>query len=207
MRNIFIFGGSFDPIHQGHLDLIISALPFADELRVVPAGLNPDGKNYFFSNQERLLLLKAALGLLSKQDCFTWKIPDATLSVALSPLITIRTDELSASTRAYTVDLIRDFKKENRNAVYNLIVGADQAQNFGSWKESAELASMVKLWTVPRFGFTPNTSFEWHLLPFVEKNISSTEIRQKLLLNSPCDELPPSVFWLAHQFIDKKKMF
>ncbi|MGL5721690.1 MAG: nicotinate-nicotinamide nucleotide adenylyltransferase [Brevinema sp.] len=207
MRNIFIFGGSFDPIHQGHEDLIKCAVPLADELRIVPAGFNPDGKTYFFSNEERLLLVKASLGLLTPEDCSVWKIPANLLLEPLSLKIVVRTDEFLSQVKAHTIDLIRLFQQDDGDVRYHVIIGADQAQNFSHWKEPQELARLVTLWTVPRAGFTPDPAYEWNFLPFEEKNISSTKIRQCLVDKIPCTDVSPLVLWLARQFIDKKKMF
>ena len=207
MRNIFIFGGSFDPIHQGHIDLILSALPLADELRIVPAGFNPDGKTYFFSNDERFLLVKAGVGLLTPQDCVDWQIPSNMILEPLSAKIVVRTDEFASKVKAHTIDLIRLFQKEDKDVRYHLIVGSDQAQNFSHWKEPQELSQSVTLWTVPRAGFTPDPSFAWNFLPFKEKNISSTEIRQCLVKKLPCTDVPSTVLWLARKLIDKKHVF
>ena len=207
MRNIFIFGGSFDPIHQGHVDLICSALSLADELRIVPAGFNPDGKTYFFSNDERFLLVKAAIGILTSKDCDDLQIPTDLLLEPLSSKIVVRTDEFSSKVKAHTIDLVRLFQKEDKDVSYNLIVGSDQAQNFSHWKEPQQLSQSVTLWTVPRAGFTPDPNFDWNFLPFKEKNISSTEIRQNLIKKLPCVDVPPLVLWLARKLIDKKHVF
>ncbi|MGL5722276.1 MAG: nicotinate-nicotinamide nucleotide adenylyltransferase [Brevinema sp.] len=206
MHNIFIFGGSFDPIHQGHEDLIRSALPFADELRIVPAGSHPDGKKYFFSDEERLLLVKAALGLLSPEDFPNADIASGMVS-QVSSKITLSTVELFSQKRAYTIDLLHFFIKEDDKSQYNLIVGADQAQYFSRWKDASEISCLVKLWTVPRAGFNPDHAYEWNFLPFKEKDISSTIIRECLLQNIPCEHVSPIVLRLAHHFMDKKKMF
>lgn len=206
MSKVFIFGGSFDPVHLGHLSLIRSILKQADELRLVPSGPHPEGKVFLFSPGQRLLMLKAALGLLDSQELSGLPRGERLgklLPPPLSPKISIYTDELFQKQTAYTIDLVEKFLSEDASAVLNLVVGADQAQHMDAWKASARLGTLVKLWTVPREGFSPHPDMEWNFLEFEPIPLSSTDIRTKMLEGKGGwgVYLPPSAAFLASVFI------
>lgn len=206
MSNVFIFGGSFDPVHLGHLSLMRSILKRADELRLVPSGPHPEGKVFLFSPAQRLLMLKAALGLLDSQELEglpMGKGLENILTPPLSPKINIYTDELFQKQTAYTIDLVEKFLSEEPSLELNLVVGADQAQHMDAWKASAKLCSLVKIWTVPRDGFSPHPAMDWNFLDFEPIPLSSTDIRSLMLEGEGGWEvyLPPSAAFLASVFI------
>lgn len=60
MKRIAIYPGSFDPITNGHLDVLNRALPMFDEV-IVLVGVNPDKKSHF-SVEERVNMIKEAVG-------------------------------------------------------------------------------------------------------------------------------------------------
>lgn len=211
-RNIFIFGGSFDPLHFGHLALIKSILKQGDELWLVPSGSNPEGKNYCFSSFQRLVMLRAALGILCPQEIQTLRLDQKSIDLLqavprCSSKIIIREDELLKQEKSYTIDLIKSFKEELPQASFNLVVGADQAQKFWRWKDPEQLISLVSLWTVPRDSWVPVGNIAWNFLQMEKCSISSTEVR-RLLLENPLQShlknlVPEPVLLLAFNFLEK----
>lgn len=185
MKKIFVFGGSFDPVHLGHMALIRSILHRGGELRLVPAGPHPEGKNYLFSPGQRLLLLKAALGLLDSQDFSAIPLDEASRQALasvplLSPHIRICEEELFQKQITYTVHLLEHFLEEDPSLDLHLVVGADQASHMDRWKSFEKLRTLASLWTVPREGHRPQADIPWNFLEFPPTDLSSTEIRRMM---------------------------
>lgn len=59
-----VFPGSFDPIHNGHVEIVKRMLPLFDKI-IIAVGVNPD-KKYLFSSEQRLQWLKGVFGNESK---------------------------------------------------------------------------------------------------------------------------------------------
>lgn len=115
MRRIGIFGGSFDPIHFGHLRPaleILEALAL-DEIRFVPAGQPPHRGRPVAPVSLRLQMLKAALG-----D---------------EPRFVVDERELRRAGPSYTVDTLTELRHELPHAQLILIVGLDAFLGFPEW--------------------------------------------------------------------------
>ena len=170
-----IFGGSFDPIHVGHLILADYAREAAelDQVIFIPAAqspLKPDGPNA--KDRQRVEMTQLALGgneqfILSKME--------------------IERDGVS-----YTVDTLETMRVENPEAELFLIVGSDSLEDFGKWKDinricelaiplvgsrrgsSADLAQLSSFCSGQRLKEIEQYAFEF---PWIE--ISSTELRER----------------------------
>lgn len=170
MDNIVIFGGSFDPVHCGHLAIIEAAFQSIDikQLLIFPTGLHPEGKKYFFSNEERLMMVQEAIKLLPH----------------VNKKIQIRDDELYNQYQSYTINTIKNLYQEFLNAQFHLLIGMDQAIHFDSWYQAEELKNLVTLWVFPRKNEYPIKGIKGmigNLLNCSLQNISSSEIRDLLI--------------------------
>lgn len=131
-KRIGFFGGSFDPIHFGHLSLAIHLFENhqLDEVLFCPAFCSPfktetppiaDGKH-------RLAMLKAVLSEI--------------------PHFKICTLELDRKGPSYTIDTIRSLKKEEES--YHLLLSEETSAHFAEWKEAKELMHLAPPLTGPR---------------------------------------------------------
>jgi nicotinate-nucleotide adenylyltransferase len=175
---IAIIGGTFDPIHNGHLAAAHSvASTFqVDEVHFIPAFSPPH---------------KLSTGMTSSFHRF------AMVALATMPFAQFRpsTIEVDALETRYTVQTLESMKKAYPAAQILLIVGSDMYRDIQTWRDFRRLFELAHIVVVNRPGFAvrddlaavqtvesgmpvdlpqQNSVF---FLPFVEQRISSTEIR------------------------------
>ncbi len=152
-----IFGGSFDPPHIGHLQIIKSALEKLDidKLIVVPAHLSPFKKGHSAPPELRLKWLKAV--------------------TADNPKVEVSDYEIRKGSKSYTIDTVRHFK-HFFGTIY-LIIGADNLKTLKKWHRYEELDKMVK-WVVATRSdlYVPKRFIRLD----VDIPISSTELRENI---------------------------
>jgi nicotinate-nucleotide adenylyltransferase len=128
MRKIGIFGGSFDPIHFGHLRPaleILEALSL-DHMRFIPSGQPPHRDAPVADAAQRLAMLKAA--------------------VAAEPRFQVDERELQRDAPSYTFDTLAGLRREHPQDRLVLMLGLDAFQGFTTWhrwKEILELTHLV----------------------------------------------------------------
>ena len=172
LRRIGIYGGTFSPIHHGHLILAREALErlHLDELRVVPAALSPHKKKSLDPDC-RLEMVKAAIageaGFIADDI------------------------ELERPAPSYSVDTVRQLREQMPDARFFWLVGADHVQDLPTWKEFDELEQLVQFVVLDRGDGAPATSY-----PTVKRkiDISGSEIRKRVAAGEPIRYLvPPAV--------------
>lgn len=165
-RQVALLGGSFDPVHLGHMALArcaLEQLPI-DELWWLPAGEPWQKRRQLSSPQHRAAMLELAIGREPRQR--------------------VETCELERSGPTYTVDTLEELARRHPGVHWHLLLGWDQYCNLPSWKRWRELASRVRLAVARRPG-TPEAAerppalrdvpFEpLHMTPW---DVSSTTIR------------------------------
>ncbi len=187
MLSIGIFGGSFDPVHKGHLSCANSALENfgLDQIIFVPTNISPfkNGQTLLFSRDERLEMLDRA----------TQDIPQFSLS----------TFELDSEGISYTYDTLchfRDhFKELGIKSKFYLIMGSDLIEELGDWKNAAKIAKMADIICVMRPGSidvdipqrVKEMNFKIHFLPTPGLDISSSQIREMIESGESVDSLAP----------------
>ncbi|MDE7303085.1 MAG: nicotinate (nicotinamide) nucleotide adenylyltransferase [Oscillospiraceae bacterium] len=130
-----IFGGSFDPVHKGHVSLA-SELQKAlrlDEVIVMPTGISP-----FKKDMER----RPASGEDRLEMC--------RLAFADMPFVTVSDYEISQGGVSYTVDTVRHFHGLYPDDKLFLLVGGDMLMSFDRWRSWQEILSMCGLAAVSR---------------------------------------------------------
>lgn len=203
---IVILGGSFDPVHNGHVALgaYFAHLMRPDVLRIIPTG-NPWQKNGLqASAQDRLAMARLA---------FT---PLATPNMP----VYFDEQEMQRTKATYTIDTLKTLRKEYGDHVSLVfLMGADQLQHLNTWQEWEELFDYAHLCAASRPGYSVSPqdvptdviqAFTQRLAaPSVIKStahghaylatdlfvdITSTDIRQMLAnQHQPQDLLPPAV--------------
>jgi nicotinate-nucleotide adenylyltransferase len=173
-----IFGGSFDPVHLGHLLVAEAAREELglSRLYFVPAAQSPFKPGQpCASPAERLRLLRLALAGR------TWcEIDD---------------QELRRGGVSYSVDTLRDYTRRFPGATLYYLVGADHVPSLPQWRESREMASLAEFVAVPRPGRSESAfpaPFRGAVLKGFPLGVSSSEIRARLASGLPVDHLVPA---------------
>ena len=175
---IGIFGGSFDPVHLGHLLVAQAAIEELglDRLFFIPAAQSPfKPETKPAPDAVRLQLLRIALA--GKTDC------------------EVDEQEIRRGGVSYTVDTLRDFAKRFPGAQLFYLIGADNAALLNGWREPAELAKLAQFVAVPRPGgvdavFPP--PFSGRTLKGFPFGVSSSEIRARVKAGLPVENLVPA---------------
>lgn len=161
---IGIFGGSFNPVHEGHLRLALEAVSELNLKKVifVPARQQPLKKAEVLSSGRRLVSLKKA--------------------IARFPFFEISTCELRRGGISYTVDTLRFFKKKfgPQTQLY-FLAGGDALKTLSRWKSLRKILGLCRfaVFSRPGFGRTaPSQNILY--VPMEAADISSTEIRHRV---------------------------
>ena len=178
MQKIGLFGGSFDPVHIGHLLVARAAIEELglDRLFFIPAAqspFKPDTKPA--PAPVRLQLLRLALA--GWTDC---EIDD---------------QEIRRGGVSYTIDTLRDYRKRFPKAELFYLIGADHASKLNGWRGPDELAALAEFVVIPRPGEAPAgfpPPFRGRLLKGFPLGVSSLGIRARLKAGLPVEPLLPS---------------
>lgn len=160
---IGLFGGSFDPVHHGHLIVaqVAAEKLKLDSLRFLPAREQPfKVGRHRTSSEHRAAMLSLAL--------------------AGSPGFAVERSELDRPGPSYTVDTLRDLREREPGAEFVLLVGADAAADLPAWREAQQLPELAQI-TVFRRPGSPMPALPW-ITATVEVpaiDISATEVRRR----------------------------
>lgn len=209
-----VFGGTFNPIHYGHLNSIENVLTLAalDEIWVVPNRQNP--------------LKETAIGATPEQRLETVQIALSTLD---QNKFKVRNDEILREGPSFTCDTLQKLTEENPDTELSLIIGADQLADFANWKNHKTILSLANLIVTSRPGSSLplnkkdlpqwlaketqqyrghfirlKSGREVHFLQLNDIEISSTEIRRKIRRNENVSNLIPGS---VTEFLIKNKVY
>lgn len=178
MQRIGIFGGSFDPVHLGHLLVAQAAHEELglDRLFFVPAAQSPFKQAFVpVPGLVRAQLLRLALAGR------TWCEVDV--------------QELQREGVSYSVDTLRDYAGRFPGAALFCLIGADHVPSLPKWREAGELAQLADFVVIPRPGqpevplpapFRGTHLQGWPLA------VSSSEIRARIKSGKAIDHLVPA---------------
>jgi nicotinate-nucleotide adenylyltransferase len=172
-----IFGGTFDPIHNGHLitAIAVKEIRSLDKIIFIPSFIAPHKTDRLSSSPEhRLEMLKIALKDISYFDYSDYEIKKKGVS--------------------FTIDTLNHLKNEYKNI--ELIIGYDNLLDFSNWKDPREILNLVKLVVLKRkVQNEPLEKDEFYYAsqiietPTIE--ISATAIRERVKNNLPVNFLVP----------------
>ena len=135
---VALLGGSFDPVHQGHVALaaLFAQLLQPDELRIIPTG-SPWQKSALQARADQ------------RVDMLELAFKDARLPVTLD------LQEIERGAPTYTVDTLRNVRAElGPDASIVFLMGADQLQRLDSWREWRALFGLAHIGVAARPGYT-----------------------------------------------------
>jgi nicotinate-nucleotide adenylyltransferase len=175
---IGLFGGSFDPVHFGHLIIARDAIESLalDELWWIPSAQNPlKAHSPFATNEQRWQMLQCV--------------------VAGQPQMKVLDLEFKRPQPSYTVDTLHEIREDHPQSELFWLMGQDQLSQLDQWKAIESWCSSLTFAIYQR----PDTSskipniaglkYQW--LPRREISISSTEIRQRIQIGKPIDFFTP----------------
>ena len=190
---IAFLGGTFDPIHFGHLEAVkeIQQLNFFKKVSLLPSYQPVQKNNCLFDLDQRIEMIENAL------DEY--------------PTIELDYDEINSKNPSYMIDTLRLKKSKNPDQSICLIIGTDALENLSSWKDSQELKEFCHLFVIERPEYPSNqvNQYGFELVDSLDKlgqsrsgylyfsdlkmlDISSTDIREKILNKKPIENLTPS---------------
>lgn len=175
-RRLGVMGGTFDPIHNGHLVAAseVAAVLNLDEVLFVPTG-EPWQKTGVTSTSDRYLMTEIA--------------------TAANPRFKVSTIDIDRNGPTYTVDTLRDLKTLHPEAELFFITGADAISSITDWKDADELWSLANFVAVTRPGHKldlPNApAGAIRVLEIPALAISSTDIRERVATGKPIWYLVP----------------
>jgi nicotinate-nucleotide adenylyltransferase len=178
LRRIGVFGGTFDPVHIGHL-IIASELQFAlslDLVLFVLAARPPHKANqHVTSDEHRIKMLEIAL--------------------AENPTFEISENELKRAGVSYTADTLDELHHDHPDWELVFLMGGDSLADLPSWHEPERIVKRAEIGVAVRPGFAidlhsvhnaiPGSEERIHIVETPEIAISSREIRERIAQGKP----------------------
>lgn len=198
-----ILGGTFDPVHLGHLLLAEQA---AEQLRLqhvlwIPAAIAPHQKIKHSTDQKQRLEM-------------------VQLATAGNPRFTVDDRELRRGGQSYTVDTLQELQRDFPEVEWILLMGGDSLRGLPMWRDPHRICALAQVVVVTRGGQAPpdmqilanylpastdseaafqkDTHAELqgiidnHLLPMPQLEISSTDIRDRVKLGKSIRYMVPA---------------
>jgi nicotinate-nucleotide adenylyltransferase len=176
---IGIYGGAFDPVHIGHLITAQRVLELRnlEKIIFIPAYISPfKQENKNSSPVHRINMLELAL---ERSDKFV-----------------VSDIEMKRKNVSYTIDTLREIKKDNPDSEFELIIGYDNLLLFHKWYKPDDILKLCKLVVLRReVDKEPERKNIYYdrgnILDTPTIEISSTEIRERIVTDMPIDYLVP----------------
>jgi nicotinate-nucleotide adenylyltransferase len=202
VKTLGVFGGTFDPVHLGHMKMIVEAqrILALDELRVIPCHSPPHREQPRLNSQQRLELMQVAVNHLDG--------------------VVVDDRELRRRGPSYTVDTLRELRAEEGDEIsVILFIGSDAYANLMHWHQWRELPVLanIGIFSRPQYPLPESGILaEWLKNSRVEQlkeqpagavvalrqmqmELSSTEIRRQLASGHLTEDLTPAVRELIKQ--------
>jgi nicotinate-nucleotide adenylyltransferase len=190
-----IFGGSFNPIHNGHIALAKHILSLAglDEIWFVVSPQNP-----FKSTDSDLLA-----------DHFRLEL--TRLALADEPHLVANDYEFHLPKPSYMWHTLQAMSYDYPNRTFTLLIGADNWMRFSHWYHADDIIAHYPIVIYPRQGAPIDTATLPPNVRLVDTplyNISSTEIRRRIRTGTPVDTLlPPSILRKVQKYYHSNTKF
>ena len=197
MKKIGIMGGTFDPIHLGHLLIAENAYEAfeLDEILFIPSGIP--------------YMKKGVSDVIDRVNMTQIAIED-------NPHFSLSTIEADKASNSYTYETLKELRRHNPENTYYYIVGADSLVNMCYWKEPSSIFEDAVILVANRIGnestellkkieeYKVNFNADIKILPIKQVDISSTDIRGKVRKGKSIRYLVPDN---VIEYINEHKMF
>jgi nicotinate-nucleotide adenylyltransferase len=177
VQHLGLFGGSFDPIHLGHLLVAQAAREELglERLYCIPAAQSPfKPERKLAPAKERVRLLRLALAGLAWCE--------------------IDEQEINRGGTSYTVETLRDYAVRFPGAQLFYLIGSDHVAQLPKWRESEELARLAEFVVISRPGAADNPfppPFRGRKLAGFPLGLSSSQIRARVKAGRSIEHLVP----------------
>lgn len=177
LQQVLLFGGSFDPPHVGHRQVVeyLAGLPGYEEVWVIPVFDHPFSKDLApFADRVKMLEL--------------------TLDGLPGRVQICRIEEELGQKPSYTIDVVRALRRQYPQTAFTLAVGSDCREELKNWKESGALQQEAAFHFFPRPGFEKS----------VFMDISSSRLREMIRKK---EDVSASLHPQVLTFIRQKKLY
>ncbi|MEG0841175.1 MAG: nicotinate (nicotinamide) nucleotide adenylyltransferase [Erysipelotrichaceae bacterium] len=157
---IVILGGSFDPIHKGHLQIAKAALAqhIGEAVWFMPTFDTPLKQQTSTPFQDRLKMIECAIKPYRKMKLCNLEIMRKGCS--------------------YTIDSVKQLQKMYPKDTFLWLIGSDQAQQLSKWKDIDELYQLIQFYVYPRNQIKMDAHPQLKQLALKEIDISSSQVRK-----------------------------
>ena len=193
VKKLGIYGGTFDPIHNGHLRVIVELLSkkIVDQIILIPAG------------EPRLRIEAPIADGQTRLEMCGLAIKD--LPVELIEKVSVSDIEIKRSGPTYAIETVQELISSTKSELSERtdvelfwIIGSDAYANIDKWHRADELKEMVSFIVIDRPGTDPNDGLDIDAL-----DLSATQIRNDIVANNEIHGVSPSV----RKFIVERKLY
>ena len=182
-----MFGGSFDPPHLAHIEIVNRLIVDCDKLYIFPAKQSPYKVNEAVSSlDQRLQMCRLTFQSISRK-------------------IKVSNFEFNSSLPSYTINTVRWIFNQFPECELSIIIGEDQGEKLDTWHEFEVLQELVTFICFSRNHFDLNSEIQLAYIDNFNYEISSTELRHVLYhdLEKAKPMLHPHVF----DYIQENKLY
>lgn len=186
MKSIAVFGGTFNPIHNGHVRIAQSIADLAgfDRVLLIPTNLPPHKQAGDTAAPEHRLEM-------------------CRLAAECSPVFEVSDMEIRRAGKSYTVATLEELCSENPDARLSLIIGGDMLLTFRQWFRYGEILRLADLYAAARREGEQRELEDYaetlrkeggtvRIVPVPVTEVSSTEIRERVSRGLSVDSLVPA---------------
>lgn len=194
-ERVGLFGGSFDPIHRGHVEIAEAARRELglDRVLFLPTADPPHKRPRLATALQRYFMVELAL--------------------LEHPRLVVSDLELTPGRTAFTVETVEHLRREQPAARLFLLIGADSFAELDQWRRFADLVAQVELVVVARPGYERAATARSEKLAaalagrevhWLDRRfeLSSTELRRRLAAGGDPgpDDMPPAVLQFCRKY-------
>lgn len=171
-QKIALFGGSFDPVHLGHVKMLEYALDHFDfdQIDVIPTQVSPFKEGNLFSGEQRLEFLK---------EVFQY------------PKVKINTLELERVGSSYTSLTVQEYRKQYPDAELFMLIGSDHIESLSNWNDFEYLCQNLTfiIFSRPQYPLSDlgELGIKFHLVKDFDYLVSSSQIKEQLKAKKASD--------------------
>jgi len=186
---VCLFGGTFDPPHLGHENIVARLIKRFDKVIVVPSKETPGKNNLPLANNCHRLQMLLLCDFAKNPNCI---ISDYEVTSSASP--------------SYTINTLDHIKDKFKDSIIYIAIGEDQLNNFSNWHDSNKILSAYKIICFNRNKNVNNKElFNCEFINNFDYNISSSEIRNSILNND--DKFKMMINRSIFNYIIKEKLY
>ena len=184
--NIFFFGGAFNPPHNGHYEIVMNCLKYADKFIIIPNKLSPN-KKLLIDSRHRVNMLNLM---------FNQKNVD------------IDTFEIESAKKNYTIYTVDYLLKKYKGSRLIMVLGLDQYLDIKSWYRYEELINKVEIFCFNRGSIDIKNKITKKIKFIKDFNldISSTNIRN-YIINSDNEKLKNSIHKNVLEYLTQNNLY